>query len=114
VELLGTSFMELHPDGTLPEDPYTFTSEYCPEVSNDDVLRRFALLTRAECIAIATRFAADNERISRTYGVRIPQSNESDVAPEDDVRWQRVATERSALDRCLNAWLEEQSDSDDG
>lgn len=103
--LLEGAYVALNPESNLADDPLAFLARYAPEVPLAEVAERFAIFTREEYVGIGERFSADNETIRSRFGVDIPFAGGNDIAPRNDARWERVAIERNAFDRCLGEWL---------
>jgi hypothetical protein len=110
IQLLYTAYASVH-DGTAQPAEQAVPAivsqirEIAPQLSNEMLLTRYALMTREETLAFVHRFGPDNDAIAQQYGVTVPFRTEADVAPASDPVWSRAAIERHLFDRLLERWM---------
>jgi hypothetical protein len=109
LQLLYAAYAALHkgqpPSPTIGTDLIAAVRGVCAQFPDEFLVERYALFTYEETLAFLEKFALDNERIERDYGVRIPFMTRNDIAPPGDPLWARARLDREVFDRLLDRWM---------
>lgn len=112
VDLLYAAYRALYRENALPAQQaapllVSLVRRLTPEITDDLLLSRFALLTRSEALAFLERFTSTNLVFERIFSARVPFFTEADIESESHPHWANARIHRTTFDLLLERWMQD-------